>query len=127
LRTHRKALGVIAIMFLAAWACVRLYSSATLQINNSISLRTIARRLEKVHQSLGKYPSSYVAKDYYGFPILYLSDGTSYLLVSYGADGIADRQYKLSQVSDIERVDNCFSADEDSVVVNGESKVRCLK
>lgn len=127
LTKYGLGLGVLAGALVVAAACSRLYSAATLQVNNSISLITIVMRLKKVHERQGKYPLRYDAKDYHGRPVLYVSNGTSYLLVSYGADRIADRQYELSEVSGIEAADNCFDADEDSVVVTGEARVRCLK
>jgi hypothetical protein len=90
-------------------------------------LRTYARRLDREQRQFGAYPREYDVVDYYGFSVFYVSDGKSYMLVSFGKDGRADRKYDITRITSIERADNCFNVDADSVVINNESRVRCLK
>jgi type II secretory pathway pseudopilin PulG len=70
------------------------------QIKNVANFQSYASALEIYRQAHGRYPSSLVAgesvpdwfdgRDSWGNPVVYLSDGAQYLLVSVGRDGRPD-------------------------------------
>jgi hypothetical protein len=79
---------------------VRPFLSRGKQIGNVVFFRFCSVELDRHYEAHGEYPldlsellhgeSWFDGKDRWGHPLLYLSDGTMYILVSTGRDGQPD-------------------------------------
>lgn len=123
----KKVLLVLLVAFLILAVGLACYAWArTDQTRNSIKLLEYVRVLERHHEESERYPSTVSGYDYYGFPLIYLSDGDSYILVGVGKDGKADQEYHIG--SSLQKKDeNCLSPSKDTIVVSGRVVVGCLK
>ncbi len=82
-----------------------------------------------LREKTGRYPETFEKTDVWGRRILYETDGRDFALVSYGADGIADRDdYRLAAlvaISGKPRV--CPPRNGDTIVVNGRLVQGCAE
>ena len=100
---RKIAIICLALTFLAtggialAWRRAHLWEK---QIRNLELFKSYGRMLDSYHDTIGHYPYRLsildaepsilhypVGQDLWGYPLRYESDGTGYVLVSYGKDG----------------------------------------
>ncbi len=114
--------AVVAVAAAATW----LISSRTKQTNNSIILQNFCMRLRHARQTSQEPPDVHSEKDFFGRPLLSRESKSGTLLVSFGADGLPDRDYH-SHVGELEKASNCYSADTDTIFLDCRPVLTCLK
>ena len=115
------ALCVIGTLAAAAWWML---SVRTSQINNSLVLQSYCMQRSYLRRYGAPEPDFGDAKDFYGRPILY--SGTRSLLVSYGKDGVPDRNYD-AELAELATISNCYSANADTVFLDCRPVRSCFK
>lgn len=110
----------------AAGGVAWLISARTKQTNNSIVLQNYCVRLRHARQTAQEPPDVRSEKDFFGRPLLSRESESGALLVSFGADGLPDRDYN-SHVGELEKASNCYSIDTDTVFLDCKAVLTCLK
>ena len=106
------------------------YCSFYQQINNFIRLNGVARELSIEKERNGRHPAQFDRQDFWGRPILYQTDGRTFLLVSYGADGVPDRSsYAIAELGSppVVRRDVCLERDRDTIFIGEHLVQGCAK
>jgi hypothetical protein len=92
------------------------------QVQNFTRLERFSRDINRVRETTGKYPLEFDGLDVWNRPVVYRTDGENFALISFGADGVADRpDYTLSTLLLLrlrtERI--CPGLNGDTILVNG--------
>jgi hypothetical protein len=127
--TWRKRIVAAFVLSTVALAGHYAYSGFYQQINNFIRLDTYSRELSSERDRNGQYPTYFEKPDFWGRPVLYQTNGTTFLLVSYGADGISDSlEYSLAAtVVPLIHRDACFKRNRDTIFIGRELVQGCAK
>ena len=127
-RRRAIAIGLVAVLVLITGAGLAIRSFED-QVNNSILVQLLASRVRNERAAHGAYPKSINERDFWGRELLYIANGTGFVLVSFGRDGRPDRAdyarligYKPSSVSN-----TCLSPSSDTVFTDQGPVSCCLK
>ncbi|HXV68152.1 MAG TPA: hypothetical protein VD738_04430 [Nitrospira sp.] len=144
LRTAVFGIAAIALAGCAVWATwVKPRFVASRQVVNWANMQVYVGFLEEYRQAHGRFPVTLpeavptehsqrerwlTAHDVYDHSLFYESDGTRYLLASFGRDGIRDRE-GYSRNETIERIDDapCDDADVDTTYSSDGIRQLCGK
>ena len=101
------------------------------QVRNWAAIQIYTQFLEQYRQIHGRFPASIAdavppdaanrdvwlgAHDCHGHPLHYASDGTRFLLASFGRDGVRDgREYARLRPGERHNDSPCYDADADTV------------
>ena len=121
------AMGALACLAYAARYCLTSFED---QIDNAILFQDAASTLALARSSAGVYPASFSCVDRWGRPALYLSNGSHYVLVSYGRDNVPDTAdyatwLAAGTLPRLER--SCFTPNADTLFVDGQAVRACFK
>ena len=81
---------LIAVAAVAYALVVRPFMLRGTQVANLEHMRRYDLEIRSYWQAHGSFPRSFSGLDSWGHPVSYVSDGTQYLLVSYGRGGRPD-------------------------------------
>jgi hypothetical protein len=121
----RKVLSIGSVALIAAgfWA----YQLYMAQLNNTIALQRCVLEIKQEQRVTGLLPRSVDCIDHWGAPISYVVRDGTYVLVSAGADGQPDANYRTVEPADIPSASTCLARGADTVFVGRHPVRYCLK